>query len=90
MEKLGNQKMEEMGKQKGSFLSLSKKVTEFVVHPEKLGVEVDKPEKHQTQEKGEQIGSFAVIELERRFSPGKKRGRNYFRGQSKKWKSRMV
>lgn len=56
----------EMGKQKGSFLSLlSEKVTELVVHLEKLGVEVDKPKKHQTQEKGEQIGSFPVTEPER-------------------------
>jgi hypothetical protein len=65
MEKPGNQKMEEMGKQKGSFFSLSEKVTELVVHLENLGVEVDKPEKHQTQEKGEQIDSFTVIEPER-------------------------
>lgn len=51
MEKLGNQKMEEMGKQEGLFLSLSEKATELAVQLEKQRGEVDTLE-DQTQEQG--------------------------------------
>lgn len=52
MERLGNQKVEEMGKQEGLFLSLSEKATELAVQLEKQRGEVDTLEEDQTQEQG--------------------------------------
>lgn len=51
MEKLGNQKMEEMGKQEGLFLSLFLKKQQLAVQLEKQRGEVDTLE-DQTQEQG--------------------------------------